>query len=274
MDQIPVKTQLGSFAGALLAPVFPIRSEQLEKGHRDASNLIDRLIISASKWQAMQFRDDVALRKMHRRFWKGKRGAALLEKTEWRFQEWFLKDHAVVLRWLDRQLNADRVGHNRIVELGCGTGMLCQHMLRTFSNMDTVLGVDLNALTIESNSRRTTDDDLHFVNDDLMNWVRYGLEDGDVLVTNGGVLEYLDPAALRLFFDTLAKKKHLILVLVEPIAEGHDADFGPMTTVFGYERSFSHSLPRYLSRAGFNILQKDSSITGGFNWQMLLASNL
>jgi len=273
METIPVKTQLGSLAGVVLAPLFPVRSEQLEQGQRDATDLLDRLIVSGSKWQAVRFRDDVALRKMHRRFWKGRRGAETLEKTEWRFQKWFLKDHAVVLRWLDRQMKLERNGRHRIVEIGCGTGMLCEHMLRTFDRIDNIIGVDLNAIVTESNVRRNTDNRLQFINDDLMNWSRYGLEDGDVLVANGGVLEYLDPSALRFFFETIAKKRNIALVVVEPYEDAHDLDFGPMTTIFGYERSFSHSLARYMSRAGFNILQKDRSITGGFHWQMLMATN-
>ena len=83
-----------------------------------------------------------------------------------------------------------------------------------------------------------------FVAADDCDWLPAHAQPGCLVLTNGGVLEYLDQPQLEALLAHIADKlAPAPLVLIETVANDHDLEAEPESLVYGREMSFSHNYP-------------------------------
>ncbi len=186
-----------------------------------------------------------------------------------RFERLFQGPHGVALDWLEQF--AQRCTVTDLIEVGCGDGRALAKIAERQMPIDRLLGIDINHTIIERNKSRYADLDIAFIEADATRWLEDNCRANTVLMTVGGVMEYIAPATLDRWFRTLVSAGGAGVLLIEPIDESHDLERGTESFVHGMEDSFSHNYPHLLTQAGLKIVEQKEARGAGARWIMVLA---
>lgn len=129
--------------------------------------------------------------------------------------------------------------------------------------MASLHGVDLNEREIQKCRERHRDSSrLFFHAGDLLAWLRAHPAPRTLLVTNGGVFEYLLEHELGGLFSGIRDLCAPCLVAItESVGDDHDFEKESSSIPYGHELAFSHNYPAMLRDAGFSITWQRDRLT-------------
>ena len=214
-----------------------------------------KLIRNAHLLNAVDRKDHETLRRYFTHYWSSATSTEFYEGFAHRFEDLFLRHHAVIADRIAESLPLLGDGPIRLVEVGSGDGKVLEWLSEKLPGIATFHGVDLNAREIQRCRERHSDSSrLFFHEGDLLGWLRATPAPRTVLVTNGGVFEYLLEDELRNLFSELRLLCAPCLVAItESIATDHDLDTEVHSLPYGHEFAFSHNYSALLRSSGFEL---------------------
>lgn len=283
LSDLPPGRRLKAQLGSLLRRLQPRLSAAVDAAPFDpAWGAAAKLIRNAHLAEAVERRDHAKLRRYFTHYWSSATSVEFFDGFSFRFGELFLRHHAVIATHLGGLLPMLGEGPVRLVEVGSGDGKVLEWLAAQLPGIETLHGVDLNEREIEKCRQRHRDSPrLHFHAGDLHAWLLANPVPRTILVTNGGVFEYLLEDELRALFAELRHSCSPCLVAVtESIADDHDLDTEPHSIAYGREFAFSHNYPAILRDTGFAIeWERNRPTQPGeeshpVRWYQLLASGV
>lgn len=265
------KEQLKIALGAVFATVLPARATQLRASPTiGSSRKIERVIMAFLRDEARRNQDARFFERLHRDFWKGEGGAVFSANCDHRFKDLFLdqqQEELAKLRaaWGDHKCE-------RIIEVGCCSGLLLEHLTTTLPGVVSSIGVDLNPTQIENNQKSADfDSRITFACADGLDFVISHARPGTLFVTNGGVLEYFSREQLNKMFTRIRDVGGCMFFSVEPVAPDHDWATTRQSVPFGEELSFSHNYRDAYESNGFRILHQRYVEFESWRWMATIA---
>ncbi len=261
--------------GRVLINALPGWSEQLRRGELgdEMPGLATRAAVAAIVSRELRAGRARQLTGLHDWLWRGdSQSLAYHERTLGRFQSHFLVHHAELVPELRRMMAARPADFHTLCELGCGTGLLLEHLHGKLPKVRRWVGLDRSVAQTAANRAHFEGSELQFSAGDLRAWVPENVAAGWVLLTNGGVLEYLAEAAVREFASHIARCcRPAALAVIEPLAAEHDLDRDADSRPYGQEHTFSHNYVDVFAKAGMRVVYRRDMMIGAQRWFLLLA---
>jgi hypothetical protein len=255
-SDLPAGRRLKAMAGSFLKILRPGLADAVDAAPFDpAWGAAAKLIRNAHLAEAVRRGDHEKLRRYFTHYWSSATSAEFYEGFAHRFEELFLRHHSLISDHVGDALPGLGEGPVRLVEVGSGDGKVLEWFAERLPEIDTLHGVDLNDREIRRCRENHRDSSrLFFHTGDLLAWLRENPAPRTVLVTNGGVFEYLLEDELRTLFGELRSLCSPCLVAVtESIGDDHDLENDTSSLPYGHELAFSHNYPTILREAGFAI---------------------
>jgi len=255
-SDLPCGRRFRAALGNVLRRLRPRLSEAVDAAPFDPSwGAAGRLIRNAHLAEAVGCGDHEKLRRYFTHYWASGTSVEFFEGFAHRFEDLFLRHHAVIATHLAGLLPKLGDGPVRLVEVGSGDGRVLEWLSQALPGIATFHGIDLNEREVEKcRDRHRGSPRLHFHVGDLLAWLRAHPAPRTILVTNGGVFEYLLENELRALFAELRESCSPCLVAVtESIADDHDLVRETSSLPYGHEFAFSHNYPAILRDAGYTI---------------------
>ena len=272
MPANPLKRAMKVGVGQLLAWLFPARARALLDGvPMETLTRGDYWMLTALAHRAARRGEMHRLGPVFTEFWKSRAAEHFTPDVDDRYRELFLKHHAAIVTPLVEAARA--AGCRHLVEIGCGNGDVLRHYARELPELASLTGLDLNGPLLATAQQRTDDARIAYHEGDARLLVREHTQAPAVVMSNGGVLEYLTEQELREMFGWLAKGRTApVFALVEPLGSGHDLDRSTGSEPYGAEFSHSHHYPLLLTQAGYAIRFRQEVFTGPQRWILLVAA--
>ncbi|MHA6262535.1 methyltransferase domain-containing protein [Arenibacterium sp. CAU 1754] len=252
--------------------LMPVLGREIDANRNtDRAPRLKRAIVQARLQRAKSQGDEGRIETALAAFWKGKTGDRFHENHNAHRFDLFEAEHAGVISELARQIGASGLSFPRMVEIGCGDGQVLEYCADHLPMVERFIGLDINAAVIERTARAMqADTRLAFVEAEACEWLTANPEPGTILLSNGGVLEYLTQANVDRLLQALVAHRPATVVLVEPVAPDHDLATQPDSFVFGYENSFSHNHRERLIAAGLTVVHARELPLGGVRWMLMI----
>jgi hypothetical protein len=253
-SDLPLNRRAKAMAGSVLRMFNPRLAAAVDERPFDPEwRTAGKLIRNAHLLAAVERRDHETLRRYFTHYWSSATSVEFYEGFAYRFEDLFLRHHAVVSDHIAGGLPFSDGEGVRLVEVGSGDGRVLEWLAKNLDGITEFHGVDLNEREIAKCREKHRDSDrLHFHSGDLMDWVRAHPAPRTVLVTNGGVLEYiLRDELLDLFREFRSLCSPCLVAITESIGNDHDFGNEPESLAYGHEFAFSHNYPAILREAGF-----------------------
>lgn len=267
-----MKQLLKHCAGSLLDRIAPALGEEVEMGDLSGKNAkLKELIADSRTRQAAQAGNHHHLRRHLSNYWRSDRGDQFYDAYPERFENWFLGEHYALVEALEAQLR-ERPRIRQLIEVGCGDGRVLAHLAEKFPQFRSAVGIDLNPRIIKRNTEIYQDSSLKFLSADLFDWLRETQPSDFLLLSYGGVLEYLTEDELRELFSWMKDSSApALLALVEPIAPDFNLDAEDSSRPHGIENSFSHPHRKLLLECGWKI-EFEEVKEMEHRWMLMIAS--
>jgi len=267
-----MKQQLKCLAGSVLHHLAPRLSREVDQGQIDGRHeRLKRLIADYQTGRAAASGDLTSLHERLASYWQSSRGDEFYDAYPQRFQEWFLGHHYSVIEALAGELEK-RPEIHRLIEVGCGDGKVLSHLSERFPQFNAATGIDLNEKIIARNREVYRETRLRFESGDLHEYLQAYQGSGILLVSYGGVLEYLTEIELEDLFTSFRNLANpVMLMLVEPIAADYDLEKETQSRPHGIEKSFSHPHRHLLEQAGWTITYEEVQ-QREHRWMLMIAS--
>jgi predicted TPR repeat methyltransferase len=216
---------------------------------------LKRAILYARLRRAHALGDTSAIDSALAAFWKGGSGDKFHNNHAEARLRLFREQHAVALEALADLLRTSDSSFRRLVEIGCGDGKVLADCVERLPSISEAVGLDINAgVVARASSEHQPGGRLSFFNAEAREWLTANPQPGTVVVSNGGVLEYLSPDNVDRLLAALALARPAAILLIEPAAPNHDLQSQTESIVFGHEYSFSHNHRHRLKNAGFDVV--------------------
>lgn len=261
---LPADRRLKAIAGSFLTRLRPALSAAVDEKPFDPGwSAAGKLIRNAHLADAVQRGDHRKLRRYFTDYWSSGTSVEFYEGFAYRFEDLFLRHHALIADRIAGALPNLGDGPVRLVEVGSGDGKVLEWFAEKLPGLASLHGVDLNEPEIRKcRERHRESASLFFHSGDLLDWLRAHPAPGTVLVTNGGVFEYLLEEELRALFGELRELCSPCLVAVtESVGDDHDFDRETSSIPYGKELAFSHNYPALLRDAGFSLTWERDRLT-------------
>lgn len=267
-----MKQQIKHLAGSVLHHLAPALGREVDAGQLDGPNgKLKQLIANYRTARAAASGDLKTLRGHLALYWQSPCGDEFYDAYPERFDDWFLGHHYSVVEALAGELQK-HPGIQHLIEVGCGDGKVLHHLSERFPQFTSVTGIDLNRNIIARNSEVYKDTRIQFESADLNQWLQTYQGSGTLLVSYGGVLEYLTQSELEELFASLKNlASPAMLLLVEPIAMDFNLETETASRPHGIEHSFSHPHRHLLEKAGWTIDYEEVQNLE-HRWMLMLAS--
>ena len=247
----PLKKRVAFHVGEILVSIFKSRATRVESGGQVGSaKLLDRVIRNGLRAQAIRTSNFRRLRDLHRTYWKSQ-AHKFASDCQFRFEEQFLAEDSTFLDNAEKYLACFCI--DRIVEVGCGNGLMLQYRSKRWPSVSQCVGIDIDPSVIENNARTYSDDNMQFPATNPTDWMTHVPNRPALLITNGGVLEYFLREEVESLFTKLRKHAPCAILLIETLGSDHDLENDCETRLYGRELSFSHNFPNLLRKCGFEV---------------------
>ena len=232
---------------------------------------LKQAILYARLRRAQSLGDVAAVENALATFWKGGAGNRFHDHyAEERFKL-FSEQHAGVIDALAGLLEGSGARFSRLVEIGCGDGAALAYCAERLPGISEAIGLDINAAVIARiSAEQPAGGRLSFAEAEARDWLTANPRPGTVVLSNGGVLEYLSQDNFDGLLQALVLKPPAAIVLIEPVAPDHDLRTQPASFAFGRENSFSHNHRRRLSEAGFEVAFEEEKRISGIRWMLMI----
>lgn len=267
------RSRLKLWLGSGLETLMPELSRDIATGANPSRFVwLKSCILYARTIRAQQKGDAGTLQKVLFDNWRIDRADSFYDKFTDRFDRWFLGPHHEIVDQL--QALSRKTRFESLIEIGCGDGRVLEHCVAALPDIRRAVGIDINPAIIARNRETFRDNSLlSFTAADASTWLAEHMQDGTIVLTYGGVMEYFSAAALSSMFRSIAKYDRVAVALVEPVDPTHDLQTDPDSHTFGEENSFSHNHRVLLGGAGFEIAYSTTVQLGGVTWAMMIAVN-
>lgn len=272
MFGLGLKQRMRAAAGRFAALVFPGLTRQVRRGEIGGRRQWLKRIIASSELARLDDRGDAVLvqRALTGRWTSENMPTHYYDKFAARFEKMFQGPHARIVDWLTAHASGTTM--SQVIEIGCGDGRALAALADSVPGVPHWVGVDINSEIIARNRITYADHEaLEFVASDAVEWLSDHTLPGTLLMTYGGVMEYIAPGTLSEWFMLLKAKGGNGVLLVEPVDPRHDLARDPTSHVWGQEQSYSHNHRILLENAGFRIVEAAETTAGGYRWCMILA---
>ena len=252
-----LKQAVKELAGQMVARLCKARANELfESPVCHPAGIQDKLIMAFLRRQAMNQNQSEFLERLHLDFWQGEGGDVFSSNCDHRFEDLFLAKQQVDFERL--QSLCDSRSPKHIVEFGCNSGLLLQHMTKELGGIETGTGIEINAEQVKKNQGSSKfDTRISFVNADGGKWLLDNGNENTLFVSNGGVLEYFTRERLNEMLTHISSRlSPAIFFAVEPVADDHDWGQVKESIPFGEELSFSHNYTDLFESNGFEIVHQ------------------
>jgi SAM-dependent methyltransferase len=259
--------------GRALVSVFPETASRLKDGDvPPAPNRWQRLLLAGLVDSHLRDGRLDELTALHDWVWTGDLAVDFHARAEARFNEVFLEHHATIVPALQAAIAETGARYTTVCEIGCGSGLVLDHLSRTLEGPRHYVGLDMSPRQVELNQHRFAGRPLGFEAGEGLTWVLRNGKRDSIFFTYGGVLEYFPRRRLQSLLSWIAGALSPSLVaIVEPLADGHDADADEDSRPFGVENTFSHPYPRAFSEAGLQTLWRSEVCVREQRWLMMVA---
>lgn len=269
-----IRAHLKRVAGRLIGAALPGLSEEVRRGYLGGGRYRRRIKhwIAGDDFQRLlsQGKDKEVQTVLSARWTSQKLVPGYYDQFATRFREFIEGPHAVSLDWLETFAKERRI--TEILEVGCGDGQALQLVADRLPETERLVGLDINESIIERNKTRYSHEPrLSFEAGDATDRIENRCGSGTLLMSIGGVMEYIAPSTLERWFVSLAQNGAAGVLLVEPIDHSHNLEQQPDSFIHGNEDSFSHNHVRMLQDAGLRIKYRAEAQANGARWIMLLA---
>lgn len=267
-----LKDGLKRLLGGVAARVSPALAAEVRAGDMSGPNArLKRWIAYADFRRLSQSGDGLEVQKALTSRWQDDNlPVAYYDKYKDRFDAMFEGGHNQIVAWLADLARNQEIAH--VIEVGCGDGRALAAMADGVPDVPRWTGVDIHAGIIARNRETFAQDArLTFVAADATDWLASHVAPGTVLVTVGGVMEYIAPETLKRWFSTLASHDRNAVLLAEPVDADHDMARESGSRIHGAEDSFSHNHRALLESCGFAVTQQAETMMLGFRWMMMEA---
>lgn len=255
-SDLPLNRRVKALAGNLLKFLRPGLARRVDEKPFDPGwGPAGKLIRNAHLLNAVDRRDHETLRRYFTDYWSSTTSEEFYEGFAHRFEELFLRHHAIIAERIADLLPTLGEGGARLVEVGSGDGRVLEWLSQNLQGITEFHGVDLNAREIaKCQEAHRESEKLHFHAGDLLEWLRSHPTPRTLLVTNGGVLEYiLREELIAIFTEFRELCGPCVVAITESIGTDHDLDHETRSFPYGHELAFSHNYPALLREAGFEI---------------------
>jgi SAM-dependent methyltransferase len=259
--------------GRALVSVFPEKASRLKAGDVPATpTRWDRLMLAGLVDTHLRRGSLEELTALHDWVWAGDLALDFHARAESRFADVFLAHHSALVPALQSAIAETGGDYTTVCELGCGSGLVLDHLSRELGGGREYIGLDMSPRQVELNERRFNAPPLRFEAGEGLTWVLRNGRRGSIFLTYGGVLEYFPAKRLQALLSWISGAlSPSLIAIVEPLADGHDADSHPDSRPFGAENTFSHPYPRAFAQAGLRILWRREVRVQEQRWLMLVA---
>lgn len=262
-----LKILVGRAAGFAL----PGLAQEIDENRNpERAAALKRAILRARLFDAQSKGDVAAIEAALAAFWKGQSGDRFHDHhQDLRFQL-FRDQHAIIVDALAEAISDG--GFTRLVEIGCGDGGVLAYCAEHLPQISDAVGLDINAAVVAraAADHRQAGRPLTFVHADAESWLAAHPRPGTVMLSNGGVLEYLSQSSFDSLLQTLGRTAPAAIALVEPVAPHHDLASQTESFVHGWENSFSHNHRWRLSQAGFDVVYEKELVTPSVRWMLMI----
>jgi predicted TPR repeat methyltransferase len=268
-----IKTQLKLLLGQIASRTCPALTRDVRSGDMGGkSKRIKRLIARAELKRLSRKGENASVEQaLTGRWTTGNLMPDYYDVHADRFEKMFTGPHARIVDWLAAFAPVAGVSH--VIEVGCGDGRALAAMSQRIDTISRWTGVDINTAIIDQNQKTyATQPKLNFIATDAVKWLDDNLEQGVLLMTYGGVMEYIAPETLRRWIDLVAQKNGAGILLTEPVDPDHNLVTDPNSHLWGTENSYSHNHRAILEAAGFRIVEHADLVWQSHRWVMILAT--
>ncbi len=262
-----VKQTAKELAGQALALLATKRTKELiDSPVSQPAGIQDKLIMAHLKRRAIRQHDADFFERLHIDFWQGEGGAVFSKNCDHRFEDLFLSKQKLDFDQLREIWNQRQPNH--IVEFGCNSGLLLQHMTTELDGVQSSTGIEINAEQVRQNQESPEfDSRIIFFNADGGEWLFNNGQANSLFVSNGGVLEYFRRERLdEMLTHISGKLGPAIFFAVEPVADDHDWSKTTESVPFGEELSFSHNYTDLFESNGFKIVHQRAVEFESWKW--------
>ena len=256
------------FLGQAISVASPQRTrELLAFPVSKPAGLRDKVVMAHLKREAIRENRDDFFERLHKDFWSGQGGADFSDNCDHRFQDLFLTQQATDFNQL---LTIWRENpRERIVEFGCNSGLLLNHLTTHLDQVQSSIGIEINSDQVRRNQQSDKfDPRVNFLHADGGQWLLKHGHANTLFVSNGGVLEYFTRERLDEMLTHISSQlKPATFFSVEPIAADHDWNKSNDSVPFGDELSFSHNYTHVFESNGFQI--KHQRAVQFEQWEMM-----
>lgn len=262
------KSQLKNALGLAASILLKRRFVQLSANPvGQPKGLIDKVMMSLLKQQAISKGDDNFFERLHKDFWQGEGGEVFSSNCDHRFQDLFLNQQKEDFIALQNQWRSNDL--NRIVEFGCNSGLVLNYLTQNLQGVIQSLGIEINQSQVDANKNSNQfDNRINFYCADGGDWLLENGRPSTLFVSNGGVLEYFRRDRLDEMLTYIANNlKPAMFFTVEPVAPDHDWQTTKESVPFGEELSFSHNYIDLFESNAFEIVHQRA--TDFESWRMM-----
>lgn len=257
--------------GTTLELLRPDLVRELDSGSGSGSNLRAKSwILYARVRRARLIGNRAAAEAALQHWWQAETSNFFYDRFRSRFDTWFFGPHQELIDRLAGHVATTELAE--LVEMGCGDGRALVHCAARMPKLRRLVGLDVNASIIARNRAALAGDPrITFETAEAGAWLADNPARGRILLSYGGVMEYLAPETLATIFAGLVAQSPCAVALCEPVAPEHDLSRDVGAHMFGQESSFSHNHAHQLRAAGFNILWQQEMTLGQVRWLLILA---
>lgn len=203
---LSLKRRMKAATGKALAAINPALAAQVaEKPFSHPWKPHERLIRNALQEKAIAGKVHETLNHFIIDYWASPFSEEFFKSFAHRFEDLFLCYHQEVVTQLKGQLaNVPESEEVHLVEVGCGDGLVLQHLAEKLPRLTQLTGIDISEEEIARCQKRHADaSKLTFTSQDIFEWLAENQKTHLVLFANGGVLEYFTRTQLKTLFKQL-----------------------------------------------------------------------
>ncbi len=259
--------------GRAVVSMFPEKASKFKAGELPVTpTRWERLLLAGLVDTHLRVGRLDELTALHDWVWAGDLAVDFHSRAEARFQDVFLAHHSDIVPALRDAMTNTGGGYETVCEIGCGSGLVLQHLSRQLSDPDRFIGLDLSQRQVDINRTRFRDSRMEFETGEGMTWMLRNGRRGSLFFTYGGVFEYFPQLRLQALLSWMVGAlRPALLGIVEPLADAHDVDDDARSVPYGAENTFSHPYPLLITQAGLRILWRRECRVGAQRWLMLVA---
>ncbi len=274
MSFSPIKDLAKTAIGFAAEIAIPSLAREVDAGEKTGRMLrIKKAIVHSRIRRASWSGDETAAKKAIDDWWKSEVGDDYYDSMagQKRLDGMFLGDHYPLVERLKEYCAANPNLH-KLVEVGCGDGLVLNHMSKELPAFSELLGLDISERIIERNAQTFAENSrIRFSSANVIEWIKANNTDNTVLMSYGGVMEYLTEDELLEVYKTHLTRENAVVALGEPLDTSFDPKTETSSRFIGTLHVYHcHNYADILRRAGYDVIYETYLDLAGWPWTLVI----